>query len=89
MLVSEASRGAGRGSYPELGPCPTHRRAGGEKALPTDPAIIFANMLQRHETEYDDFVRSVSFAAAGDIIHFADALAMVRHLVAIFLQPPA
>jgi len=46
-------------------------------------------MLQRHETEYDDFVRSVSFAAAGDIIHFADALAMARHLVAIFLQPPA
>ena len=64
---------------------------GGEKDPPTDPAIIFAGMLQQLETdplwarEYEDFVRQVSFAGAGTI-HFADALAAVRRVVVIILQ---
>jgi hypothetical protein len=68
---------------------------GGEKNPPIDPVVIFAGMLERLESdplwarEYEDFVRSVSFAAAGDTIRFADALATVRRLVAVFFRPPA
>jgi hypothetical protein len=46
------------------------------------PAAMFADMLQRLETdplwgrEYEDFVRQVSFAGPGEAIHFTDALAL-------------
>jgi Nucleotidyl transferase AbiEii toxin, Type IV TA system len=65
---------------------------GGETDPPTDPGIIFDGMLQRLETdllwarEYEDFVRDVSFAGASETIHFVDALAAVRRVVAIILQ---
>ena len=64
-------------------------RRGGEKAPPTDPAVIFADMLQRLETdplwarEYEDFVRQVSFAARDEMIGFIGALASCRRLVQI------
>jgi hypothetical protein len=62
---------------------------GGEKDPPTDPAVIFAGMLQRLETdplwarEYDDFVRQVSFAGAEETIGFIEALGSCRRLVRI------
>ena len=61
---------------------------GGEKDPPTDPAVIFARMLQRLETdplwarEYEDFVRQVSFAGPDEMIGFAEALGSCRRLVA-------
>jgi hypothetical protein len=53
----------------------------------TDTTAMFAQMLRRLETdhlwvmEYEDFVRQVSFAVAGEEIHFADALRACRRLV--------
>jgi len=62
---------------------------GGEKAPPpTDPAIIFAGMLERLESdplwarEYEDFVRQVSFAGPDEVIGFIEALSSCRRLVA-------
>ena len=60
---------------------------GGEKDPPTDAALIFADMLQRLQSdqlwarEYEDFVRQVSFAAAYETIGFTEALASCRRLV--------
>jgi hypothetical protein len=59
---------------------------GGEKDPPTDPANIFAGMLQRLETdplwarEYEDFVRQVSFAGPEEMIGFLDVVASCRRL---------
>lgn len=50
---------------------------------------MFAEMLQRLETdplwarEYEDFVQQVSFAGAGEVILFADALAACGRLVKV------
>jgi hypothetical protein len=50
--------------------------------------VMFAEMLRRLETdpqwarEYEDFVRSVSFAGPGDVIGFGDAYASCNRLVA-------
>lgn len=52
-----------------------------------DPATLFARMLQGLETdplwarEYEEFVRQVSFAGAGEVINFTDALAACSRLV--------
>jgi hypothetical protein len=62
---------------------------GGEKDPPTDPAVIFGTMLQRLETdplwarEYEDFVRSVSFAGPHEMIGFREALLSCRRLTGI------
>jgi hypothetical protein len=62
---------------------------GGEKDSRTNPAIIFAGMLQRPETdplwarEYEDFVRAVSFAGPHEMIGFLGALASCRRLAGI------
>lgn len=67
---------------------------GGEKDPPTDPAIIFAGMLQRLETdplwaqEYEDFVRAVSFARPQEMIGFVEALASCRRLAGVNPQVP-
>ena len=64
---------------------------GGEKDPPTDPGIIFAGMLQRLESdplwarEYEDFVRSVSFAVPSEEIGFADAIGACRRLIRAIL----
>jgi predicted nucleotidyltransferase component of viral defense system len=61
---------------------------GGESDPPTDPAVIFAGMLQRLETdplwarEYEDFVRQVSFADANSEIVFSAALDACARLIA-------
>jgi len=55
--------------------------------ISANPAMMFAEMLRRLETdplwarEYEDFVRQVSFAGGGEVIHFADALAACARLV--------
>jgi hypothetical protein len=62
---------------------------GGEKDPPTDPAIIFAGMLDRLESdplwarEYEDFVRQVSFANPQEMVGFVEALASCRRLAAL------
>jgi hypothetical protein len=54
---------------------------GGDRASAADPFAMFAEMFQQLETdplwarEYEDFVRQVSFAGAGEAIDFAAALA--------------
>lgn len=61
---------------------------GGERAPVVDSAIMFADMLQRLETdplwerEYGDFVRQVSFAGPGEASSFAEALAACGRLIA-------
>jgi hypothetical protein len=53
-----------------------------------DPAAMFAEMLQQLDSdplwarEYEDFVRSVSFARPGEAIDFAHALTACRRLIA-------
>jgi hypothetical protein len=65
-------------------------RGGG--APTSDTAAMFAEMQRRLETdplwarEYEDFVRAVSFAAPGEAIHFADALASCARLVKFGLR---
>lgn len=60
-------------------------RGGGAAA--DDPAAMFAEMLQRLETdplwarEYEDFVRAVSFAGVGEQFDFSAALEACRRLV--------
>jgi predicted nucleotidyltransferase component of viral defense system len=57
---------------------------GGAPAM--DAAAMFAEMLRRLETdalwarEYEEFVRQVSFAGAGEVIDFADALGACARL---------
>jgi hypothetical protein len=66
--------------FPELVLAAADVGRGGDVRTAADPAAMFAEMLQRLETdplwarEYEDFVRQVSFAAPGEAIHFADAL---------------
>jgi hypothetical protein len=61
---------------------------GGETVPSGDPAAMFAGMLGRLETdplwarEYEEFVQQVSFAVAGETIHFAAALTACGRLVA-------
>jgi hypothetical protein len=60
---------------------------GGETATGSDPRKMFAEMLRRLETdplwagEYEEFVRQVSFAGAGEVIHFTEARAACARLV--------
>jgi len=62
---------------------------GGEAAVPSGPAALFAGMFERLATdklwagEYEDFVRQVSFADRGELIGFDAALAALRDLVAL------
>lgn len=62
---------------------------GGERTTPADPAVMFADMLRRLETdplwarEYGDFVRAVSFAGSGEATQFADAVAACKRLISL------
>jgi hypothetical protein len=60
----------------------------GRGGAPTaNPATMFAEMLRRLETdplwarEYEEFVRQVSFAGAGEAIDFTAALAACTRLI--------
>jgi hypothetical protein len=61
---------------------------GGDAITYSDPAELFADMLDRlgtdplWATEYGDYVRQVSFAAFDELPGFGQALAAVRELVA-------
>jgi hypothetical protein len=63
---------------------------GGEATASTDPAALFAGMLERLSadplwaTEYRDYVRQVSFSAPAELIGFDQALAAVKGLIALF-----
>jgi len=63
---------------------------GGEATASSDPAALFAGMLERitadplWAAEYQDYVRQVSFADPGELIGFDQALAAVKDLVALF-----
>jgi hypothetical protein len=60
---------------------------GGTSTLPGNPAVIFADMQRRLETdplwarEYEDFVRAISFAGPDEEIGFDRALHAVRRLI--------
>jgi hypothetical protein len=62
---------------------------GGEATASSDPATLFASMLERVGTdplwavEYQDYVRQVSFAAPGELIDFDQALVAVKDLIAL------
>jgi hypothetical protein len=62
---------------------------GGEAIATTDPATLFAGMIERLSSdplwarEYEEFVDAVSFAAPAEQIGFADALATLTELVAL------
>jgi hypothetical protein len=62
---------------------------GGEATASSDPAALFAGMLERLNTdplwaaEYQDYVRQVSFAAPGELVGFDEALAAVKGLMAL------
>jgi hypothetical protein len=62
---------------------------GGEAVAAIDPAALFANMLERLETdplwaaEYRDYVRQVSFADPGELIGFDPALVALKKLIAL------
>jgi len=55
--------------------------------ISANPAMMFAEMLRRLETdplwakEYEEFVQQVSFARSGERIDFSDALAACARLV--------
>ena len=59
-----------------------------------EPAELFTAMLERISsdrlwaTEYETYVDAVSFAAPGERIGFAAALATLRELVTLAIQPP-
>jgi hypothetical protein len=63
---------------------------GGEATASSDPEVLFAGMFDRLSadplwaTEYQDYVRQVSFAAPSDLIGFDQALAAVKDLAALF-----
>jgi hypothetical protein len=63
---------------------------GGEATASISPAALFAGMLERLSadrlwaTEYEDFVRQVSFADVGERIGFDEALGAVGELVERF-----
>jgi hypothetical protein len=77
--------------FPRLvqGALATDKGRGGEAAVPSDPAILFTGMFDRlagdglWATEYEDFVRHVSFADRGQLIGFDQALGALRDLVAL------
>ena len=88
-----AALGPAVGAAPEFprlvhGALATDKGRGGE-AAPADPAALFAGMFERlatdklWATEYEDFVRQVSFADRGELIDFNQALAALRDLVAL------
>jgi hypothetical protein len=62
---------------------------GGEATASSDPATLFAGMLERLSAdplwaaEYQDHVGQVSFAAPGELIDFDRALAAVKDMVAL------
>ncbi len=62
---------------------------GGEATASSEPKTLFAGMLERlstdplWKTEYQDYVRQVSFAAPGELIGFDQALAAVMDLIAL------
>jgi hypothetical protein len=71
---------------------------GGEATASSDPAAMFAGMLERLSTdglwagEYESYVDSVSFARPSEHLGFDAALATVRDLVALIednvIRPP-
>ena len=89
-----AALGAAAGASPEFprlvrGALAADKGRGGEAAVPSDPAALFAGMFERlaadrlWATEYEDFVRQVSFADRGELIGFDQALAALRDLIAL------
>ena len=62
---------------------------GGEATASAGPETLFAGMLDRigtdplWTTEYQDYVRQVSFAAPNELIGFNQALADIKDLVAL------
>jgi len=89
-----AALGAAAGASPEFprlvrGALAADKGRGGEAAVPSDPAALFAGMFERlatdklWATEYEDFVRQVSFADRGELIGFDQALDALRDLVAL------
>ena len=60
---------------------------GGETRMASDPAALFADMLTQlradplWEAEYRDYVRHVSFAPAGELIEFDQAMEALRDLI--------
>jgi Nucleotidyl transferase AbiEii toxin, Type IV TA system len=89
-----AALGPAVGTSPEFprlvrGALAADKGRGGEAAVPSDPAALFAGMFERlagdrlWAGEYEDFVRQVSFAGRGELIGFDQALAAVRELVAL------
>jgi hypothetical protein len=67
---------------------------GGEATASSDPATLFAGMLDRlandplWATEYQDYVDAVSFAQPEERLSFVVALAAVRDLVALIGETP-
>lgn len=89
-----AALGAAASASPEFtrlvhGALAADKGRGGEAAVPSDPAPLFAGMFERLATdklwadEYEDFVRQVSFAGRNELIGFNEALAALRDLVAL------
>jgi hypothetical protein len=62
---------------------------GGEATASSDPATLFAGMLERlgtdpvWATEYQNYVHQVSFAAPSKLISFGQALAAVKDLMTL------
>ena len=82
--VASASR------FPELVLAAAAADVGRGGGAPTgDPAVMFAEMLRRLETdplwarEYEDFVRQVSFAGPEEALDFASALVACSRLVSL------
>jgi hypothetical protein len=92
-LAALAERATLSRRFPELVLAAAEADAGRGGGAPAgDPATMFAEMLQRLETdplwarEYEDFVRQVSFAGPGEVIDFAAALAACTQLIAVAMQ---
>jgi hypothetical protein len=68
---------------------------GGQGAAISDPATLLAALFERLDSdplwasEYEDYVRQVSFADPGHQIRFAQALVAVRDLAAPLVQAGA
>jgi hypothetical protein len=90
-LAALGATASASSEFPRLvrGALAADKGRGGEATVPSDPAALFAGMLERLATdrlwasEYEDFVRQVSFADRGDLIGFDQALAALRDLVAL------
>jgi hypothetical protein len=94
LLHDLAALGAAAGAsadFPRLvrGALAADKGRGGEAAVPSDPTALFAGMFDRlagdrlWATEYEDFVRQVSFADRAELIGFDQALDALRDLVAL------